>query len=156
MSNKVTPLSTEQQLALRNRAKAELTRLEAINNNAETAQMIEDFKAKFTRCEIVYKVILSDHQQNKTGTAPDIMFVTMKQVPYALQYAGYHFQHELLKKLFGAENKVGERSVKKLRDALTHAMKQNAIDELEQRYNELNGYMDSFLDEIRTFDDAAA
>lgn len=156
MSKKVTPLSTVQQLALRNRAKAELTRLETIITNTQTTQRIEDFKAKFTRCEIVYKVILADHQQNKTGTVPDRMQVTMTQVPYALQYAGYHFQHELLKNLFGAEEKIGERSVKKLRDALTHAMKQNAIDELEQRYEELNGYMDSFLDEIRTFDDAAA
>lgn len=57
-----------------------------------------------------------------------------------------------LKKLFGAEEKIGSRSVKKLRDSLTHSMDDKAVNELSDRYEEMNGYMDSFLNKIRTFD----
>lgn len=69
--------------------------------------MVDDFKEKFTICEIVYKVILDDHQFNKTGKHPERMKVTMTQVPHVLSYAGYNFEKDLLTKLFGAEEKYG-------------------------------------------------
>lgn len=78
----------------------------------------------------------------------------MKQAPHALAFAGYDFDKELLAKLFGAEEKIGSRSVKKLRDSLTHSMNDKAVNELSDRYEEMNGYMDSFLNKIRTFDAA--
>jgi hypothetical protein len=78
----------------------------------------------------------------------------MTQVPYALEFAGYDFEKDLLTKLFCAEEKIGNRSVKKLRDSLTHSMNDKAVNELSDRYEELNGYMDSFLGKIRTFDAA--
>lgn len=59
---------------------------------------------------------------------------------------------DLLTNLFGCEEKIGMRSAKKLRDALTHSMSQNDIDELNNRSDELYGYMNEFLDKIRNFD----
>ena len=150
----IKPLDEAQKLALRSKAKAELERLQAVVSEDETKRMIDDFKEKFSICEIVYKVILEDHQFNKTGKHPERMEVKMTQVPHALIYSGYDFDNVLLTKLFGAEEKIGCRSVKKLRDSLTHSMNQKAIDELTSRNDELHQYMDEFLLKIISFDAA--
>lgn len=155
MANTVTPLTPEAQLALRNRAKAELGRLEAVYADKEIEEKISVFKEKFGIYEIVYKVVLEDHQFNKTGKHLDRIQVKMTQAPYALEYACYDFDKDLLTHLFGSEEKVGSRTVKKLRDALTHSLNQKAIDELLSREDELHGYMDQFLSKIREFDSAA-
>lgn len=51
MANKITPLSSEEQLKLRNRAKAELARLNAVSQNEDTKQVIDEFKWKFSISE---------------------------------------------------------------------------------------------------------
>jgi hypothetical protein len=155
MANKVKQLTAEQQVKLRNRAKTELERLEVVYSDEQTRERIDRFKDKFGICEIVYKVILEDHKFNKTGQHPKTMWVNMRQAPQALKYAGYDFNNDLLTHLFGGEEKVGIRSVKKLRDSLTHSVNHRAIDELVSREDELNGYMDQFLSKIREFDSAA-
>ena len=154
MSNKVKPLTSEQQFALREKARNELERLEAVSTDDITSEKIRAFLEKYKSCEIVYKVILIDHQQNKTGKRPERMQVKMTQVPFALDYAGYDFDKALLSQIFGSEEKIGRRTAKKLRDSLTHSMNQNAIDELIDREEELHGYMDQFLEKIRVFDSA--
>ena len=152
MPNKVKRLSPVKQLELRNRAKAELLRLEELLNDAPTKQMVDDFKEFFSVCEIVYKVILEDHQFNKTGKHSNYLKVNMSQAPHALKYAGYDFDKNLLTHLFGAEEKIGSRSVKKLRDSLTHSLNEKAVKELQDRHDELYGYMNDFLSKIREFD----
>ena len=42
----------------------------------ETKKMIDDFKDKFSVCEIVYKVVLEDHQFNKYGVHKERLQVT--------------------------------------------------------------------------------
>jgi prephenate dehydrogenase len=152
MGRKVKQLNTKEKLDLRNKAKEELHRLQAIAENKEMKQMIDNFKEKFTMCEIVYKVILEDHQHNKTGSQGTFLKIDMRQVPYALDYAGYTFEKDFLEKLFGSETRVGKRSVKKLRDALTHKLPKSALNELQERYDELNELMDQFLNTIDQFD----
>ena len=71
---------------------------------------------------------------------------------YILHYAGYTFKKDFLEKLFGSETRVGKRSAKKLRDALTHKIGNSALNELQERYDELNEYMDEFLNTIERFD----
>ncbi len=142
-------LSAEKQLELRNRARDELLRLESLDTDLPNR-----YKEKFGQCEIVYKVILAEHQQAK-GKPTDRLKVDMTQAPYALKYAGYDFDKNLLTNLFGAKEDVGSRSAKKLRDALTHSMNEPALKELKDREVELFGYMDEFLDKIRTFDAVA-
>ena len=145
-------LSQKEQLELRNKAKAELERLETLYEDKEKSKMINDFKEKFSICEIVYKVILEDHQFNKTGKHLNRLKVNMQQAPYALSYAGYDYDRNLLTQLFGGDDHIGRRSVKKLRDALTHSVNHSAVTELQNRERELYGYMDAFLNKIRTFD----
>ena len=60
---------------------------------------INRFKEKFGICEIVYKVILEDHQFNKTGKHLERLQVDMTQAPHALTYAGYDFDKNLLNEI---------------------------------------------------------
>ena len=155
MAHSITKLTFEQKLMLRNKAKDELLRLEAVYSDEETRDKINRFKEKFGICEIVYKVVLEEHQFNKTGKHFERLRVDMTQAPYALNYAGYDFDKDLLTHLFGAEKRIGSRSVKTLRDSLTHSVNQKAIDELLNREDELYWYMDQFLSKIRNFDASA-
>ena len=79
----------------------------------------------------------------------------MTQVPFALSFAGYSFEKELLNELFGSSSKKG-MTVKKLRDAVTHSIDEKATKEIFDRKEELFGYMDNFLDTIRNFDRSEA
>ena len=115
-------------------------------------EKINRFKEKFGICEIVYKVVLEDHQSKRKGIYPTNLKIDMRQVIPALKYAGYDFDKNLLTHLFGSKEKTGSHSVKKLRDALTHSVNQRAIQELIDREEELCGYMDQFLLKIREYD----
>lgn len=152
MANKIKQLNVDEQRNLRNKAKAELERLEAVFSDETVRKKVDKFKDLFSVCEIVYKVVLEDHQFNKTGEHPTRMQISMRQAPYALSYAGYDYERNLLANLFGAEERVGKRSVKKIRDLLNHSLNQSAVDELMDREEELYGYMNSFLDKIRYYD----
>ena len=71
-----------------------------------------------------------------------------------LTFAGYSFDKGLLNDLFGATSKKG-MTVKKLRDAVTYGIDEKAVAEISKRKDELFGYMDAFLNTIKTFDQAA-
>ena len=142
---------------MRNSAKQELERLEQIIEDVETVQLLDEFKNKFNMCESVYKVVLKKHQECKGKIPHSYLKITMTQVPHALNFAGYSFDKNLLNGLFGASrNNDSGSTVKKLRDAVTHGVDQKAVTEIILRKEELFGYMDSFLSEIRSYDAAAA
>lgn len=119
-------ITAAEQVDLRNKARRELERMNTLFNDNETVQLLDAFKNRFNACETVYKVILSDYLRRK-GENANRLKINMHQVPAALGFAGYGFDRELLQELFGSEEKVGSRSVKKLRDATTHGVKQCAI-----------------------------
>lgn len=148
-------ISPEIQRNLRNNAKAELTRLESIQNNIETIKLLDEFKNKFNICESVYKVVLKEHQISKGKTDTNYLKLIMTQVPFALSFAGYSFEKDLLNELFGSSSKKG-MTVKKLRDAVTHGINEKGVKEISDRKEELFGYMDDFLNTIRNFDQSAA
>ena len=147
-------LRPEEQLRLRNSALAELLRLETVFNDKQVREDIDNFKDKFTMCEITYKIFLREHQYRKTGKQSDFLKISMTQVPHALSFAGYDFDKDLLTNLFGGETRYGIMSAKKLRDLLTHTISASALQELQKRKDELHGYMDAFLEKIRLFDAA--
>ena len=76
----------------------------------------------------------------------------MTQVPSALKFAGYSFDKEFLNELFGSQSSKG-KTVKKLRDAVTHSIDDNALQEILRRKDELFGYMDYFLNTIKNYDE---
>lgn len=51
--------------ALRQKAKAELKRLETYENMVETTELLNRFKNKYNICETVYKIILAAYRQQK-------------------------------------------------------------------------------------------
>lgn len=113
-----------------------------------TIELIDSFKNKFNLCESVYKVILKKHQ-NVKGNKKVYLKLTMTQIPFAMKFAGYNVDRDLLNRLFGSETKKGRQSIKKLRDSVTHSIKQSAVDEIKARERELFNDMDSFLEIIR-------
>lgn len=153
-------ISENDQKKLRNKAKAELEHLEKTLNDTETRELLDDFKNKFNICESVYKIVFVEHQKSKgkkIGKYPKIM---MTQVPHALSFAGYTFDKAFLTKLFGSSSSNKEKNqcktVKDLRDAVTHGISGKALSEITERKDELFGYMDDFLSKIKSFDDVSA
>lgn len=142
-------ISVEEQEALRLSAKTELERLEAIYADKEVDQLLNEFRGKYNICEAVYKVVFAEHQRVKGREKTDYLKVTMSQVPYAFNFAGYGFDKALLGEIFGASSRNG-KTVKKLRDAVSHGIDSKAVQEITDRKAELFGYMDTFLSEIRT------
>ncbi len=149
MSNK-KPTETEQKTA-RNKAKTEIDRIEKILADETKTQIVDKFRNKFNICEIAYKTILSEHQKFKGKKPDDRQQITMTQVPYALKFAGYNFKKDDLNELFGSKSSKG-KTVKKLRDEITHTMSENAVNEIINRQAELFKYMDDFINTIKTFD----
>lgn len=144
-------ISEEEQIDLRNKVKKELERIEEIYKNENNKILIEKFKNTFLLCERAYKVILKEHQKSKKKDTSRLK-ISMTQVPYVLDFAGYDFKKDFLEKLFGSEKCVGKKSVKAIRDSLTHKLDKGTIKELCNRKEELFGYMNEFLEKIRTFD----
>ena len=150
-------ITEEEKKKLRDSAKAELERLEAIYSDEEVTKLLDDFREKYNLCESVYKVILAEHQKVKGHKGTDYLKVTMQQVPHALKFAGYGFDKALLTEIFGAKSQKGKtvHTVKKLRDAVTHGIASEAVQEITDRKEELFGYMDAFLSGVRDFDAVA-
>ncbi len=150
----IKKISKDEQRKIRDSAKAELERLERIQTKAETMRLLDAYKYEFNVCETVYKVVLGAHQRNRGKFGSEQLKVTMTQVPYALDFAGYNFDKELLKELFGSKSNKG-MTVKKLRDAVTHGIDEKAVEEIAKRKDELFGYMYDFLNTIKFFDQTA-
>ncbi len=146
-------ITLNEQLILRNNARLEIERLENILANMEIQERLDIFKNKFNICESAYKIILREHQLKK-GNMTDYLQLKMTQVPYALQFAGYTFDKELLNNLFGSKSENG-KTVKILRNEITHGIKQNAIDEILARYDELLSYMNEFINIMKNYDSIA-
>lgn len=149
-------ITEEEKKKLRDSAKAELERLEAIYSNQEVTKLLDDFKGKYNLCESVYKVILVRYQNAKGLKPKEYLAVDGRQVEAALKFAGYNFDKALLAEIFGAKSQKGKtvHTVKKLRDAVTHGIASKAVQEITDRKEELFGYMDAFLSGVRDFDAA--
>lgn len=141
-------LSDSDKLKVRNKALAKLEELELSD-----LSLVENYKTRFAICEIVYKVVLKEYLSLK-GKSTKALQLNMNQIKVAMPFAGYDFDEDFLRRLFGSEKTVGNRTAKKLRDDLTHEISKSALNELTTRKDELFGLMDEFLEKIRTFDKA--
>lgn len=147
-------LTSEDKFQLRKKAKMEIERMEKFFNDIETLRLLDLFKNMFNICESAYKVTLLEHQKAKGRTMPvEKLKITMTQVPFALNFAGYTFDANLLNELFGLKSKINScKTVKILRDSITHGINDKCVDEIKKRKEELFGYMHNFLKTIKTFD----
>ncbi len=143
-------IKIEKQKKLRNKTKIELERLEKIMEDDKIKNLLNAFLNKFILCETTYKVVLKKYKESKNKTTSELK-LHMNQIPHALMFAGYTFDKDFLNELFGSKKGT---TVKKLRDAITHGFNQKAINEIILREEEIFGYMDSFLNTIKTFDNS--
>lgn len=142
-------ISEVQQKEVRNLAKEKLIELEKLLDSNK--EIISEFKEQFNICETTYKVVLKEHQfftKGKRENEKDLK-LTMTQVPYALNFAGYKFDKDLLSRLFGSNASDGKLTAKEIRNKLTHGIDQNALDELKNRKKELFNDMKLFIKLIR-------
>ena len=93
-------ISADEQLDLRNRAKVELERLETVMKNEQIMELLDRYKNKFNLCESTYKVVLAEHQLKTKGKLPSQLKLEMTQVPFAMAFAGYNIDRDLLNRLF--------------------------------------------------------
>lgn len=144
-------ISFEEENALKKKLKDELNRLNKILLDSKTIELIEKFKSKFQICEILYKFILEkyniDHDKN---VEKEKLKLKANQAKPALKYVNFSLEDDLVNRLFGSESHVGKRSIKKIRDSLTHNLTDSAIEELKSRKDELFSDMDYFLDTIES------
>lgn len=150
-------LTQEDRKKIRNKAKSEIERLEHIFADIETTQLLDSFRNKFNMCESAYKIILFEHQKAK-GNPTELknLRLDMRQVQAALNFAGYNFSSTLLNELFGSKSKIkGYKTVKNLRNSITHGISEKCVDEIKKRKEELFGYMNTFLNVIKEFDNDA-
>lgn len=122
----------------------ELGTLENIFNSDKLSKMINTFINKFVICEQIYK---NTYKHVKSNDCNVIRINYVKKFFHALKY---DFNDELLKNIFGSEKHRNRSSAKKLRDSIMHDMNSGAIKEITTRYDELIGYMDVFLNGIRS------
>lgn len=135
----------KKQARMRNKAKKELARLESIISDKNIVNDIENFKIKFSICEMVYKTLY----KSKNQSSDKFIKLSMVSIPPVLKYAGYSFDNDFLISLFGTNEKQWSMSVKSVRNALTHSLSKKVICELETRKKDLNNIMDIFIKTIK-------
>ena len=62
----------------------------------------------------------------------------------------YSIDDNTLLKLIGSEDARNNKSVKSLRNSLTHNIHKNDIEELKQCKDEIFAYMDNFINVLKT------
>lgn len=130
-------------------ARNRLLAAKSIANNDQYTNIRRAFLDKFTYCDVSCKAILEGYLKYK-GTYNPAKFVdlNMKQIPAAMELFGLDVERNLLNSIFGGSGKYkkrGTKSAKKLRDGLVHAMNAADVNEIVDRYDELDSLMDRYL-----------
>jgi hypothetical protein len=138
---------------LRNEIARKLHKMEQNLADAEKVRLRWLFIDKFIRCEVAVKKVMTAYKKSRNGDK-DKGFerLDMRTIPAALDWAGFNFQKEELDELFsgsGKFNRCGTKSAKKLRDGAMHEHNENDIQEIVDRFDELNEMMDAFLNHFR-------
>lgn len=138
---------------LKNEIARKLHKMEAELEDEERVRMRWQFVDKFIRCEVAVKKVMIAYREDKTGEKPKgFEQLNMHVIPAALAWAGFSFSKAELEELFSGSGRFkqrGSKSAKKLRDGALHEHNENDIQEIVDRYEELNNKMDAFLARFR-------
>lgn len=138
---------------LRNEIARKLHKMETNLEDTEKVRTRWLFIDKFIRCEVAVKKVLTAYRKEKKGeNVKGHEQLNMNIIPPALAWAGYSVSKAELEALFsgsGIYNKRGTKSAKKLRDGAMHEHNENDIQEIVDRFDELNDMMDAFLSYFR-------
>jgi len=119
-------------------------------NDSQYVQAKNEFLAKFTLCEIACKSVIEYYKktQDESIDVKEIK-LDMRSIPAAFAKFNYNIDKHILTAIFGASKKRGQKSAKKLRDCIVHALSEEDILEVINRKTHLYSVMDSFLNIIK-------
>lgn len=141
---------------LRNEIARKLHKMETNLEDSEKVLLRWMFIDKFIRCEVAVKKVITAYRKEKKGESEKgFERLNMNVIPKALDWAGYRFTKPELEALFSGSGqyiRCGTKSAKKLRDGAMHEHNENDIQEIADRFDELNEKMDAFLAHFRWSD----
>ena len=109
---------------------------------------VDSFLEKYYQCELAATECIFDYRLDKKEEEKEIRII-VSTVKAALNHAGLNAKESLLNYLFAANDKRGQRSAKRLRNAIVHEISVTDMREVNNRFYELKEYMEEFL---RSFD----
>ena len=123
---------------------------QSVLTNFQYVQAKDEFLSKFALCEIVCKSVI-EYYKKAQDESVDIKEIKldMRSIPSAFAKFNYDIDRHILTEIFGASKKRGQKSAKKLRDCIVHALSEEDILEVIDRRVYLYSVMDSFLNIIK-------
>lgn len=138
---------------LRNEIARKLYRMDNNLADSEKVRKRWEFIDKFILCEVAVKKVMRAYREGKKGeSAKGYERLNMGIISKAVDWAGYGITKPELEELFSGSGKYtlrGSKSAKKLRDGMMHEHNENDIQEVVDRFEELNEKMDAFLAHFR-------
>lgn len=107
-----------------------------------------EFLRKFIICEQIFQSACK-LQKGHSVSSKEYTDLNVNKIISVLEYYGYVIEKPLLTFIFSSNDKVGERSCKKLRNYICHDYNQSAILELFKRYDECIQQMDCFINQMK-------
>ena len=137
---------------LKNEIVKKLDKMEENLKDQEAVRLRWQFVDKFICCEVACKKILTAYREDQKLDKPVYEKLHMKYIPDAMAWAEVPFTRDELNAMFYTKDKYrlrGTKSAKLLRDGAIHEHNENDIQEILDRFSELDAMMDAFLDRIR-------
>ena len=130
----------------RKNASKKVERVKALMEDTAKMQKRRDFINKFVLCEIVCKHIVEAYKRHQKDLKPgEYITLDMRHIPAAMTLYRYSIPKHVLSDVFGSGKKRGQKSAKKLRDGIMHAMNDDDLNEVIEREEFLYGRMGEFL-----------
>lgn len=128
-----------------------ITRMSTTQQNEDNALFIQErrlFIDKFTLCDVTCKTYIEKYKEvkkTKEDGSEIKLVLDMRTIPHAFSFFKLEIPKHVLSPVFGANKGKGEKSCKKLRDGIVHAMNTSDLQEMHDRYDKLIAMMDVFL-----------
>lgn len=108
-------------------------------------EIISIFLERFILCEVGMKKALAAYYKSK-GEERSIEDINMPitDIRNALGYAGLEVEVDIINKMFKKNTIRGEKSVRDLRNAIAHELSVNDIQELVDRWTEIDSLLADF------------
>lgn len=128
-------------------------KVEKVKTLMEDSTMMQkrrDFINKFVLCEIACKHIIEAYKRHKKDLNPgEYITLDMRHIPAAMTLYGFSIPKHVLSDVFGSGKKRGQKSAKKLRDGIMHAMNEEDLNEVIDREEFLFRRMEEFLNHFQ-------
>ena len=127
-----------------------LSKAEKILLNPQYMSAKNEFLTLFTLCEITCKTVIEHYKKlHKNEKSANDIRLDMRTIPHAMQAFNIDIEEHTLTKIFSANNQRGNKSAKKLRNGIIHALNAEDISEVISRQEELYEVMNTYLSHFR-------